>query len=444
MNLKARLRDADVSGSRMAYMDGFRQLSVLQVQNTTIELPSELTVAGVALCFDAPCSFIRAVVALDGQVSKLLLLSPDLSRNDVLNLKMAAGIQCLLTDRDDITDINERWEFSHDGPQAPAKHKTEWLMTTSGTTGLPKVVAHTLESLTVKLRPAKPGVHPVWGLLYEPSRFAGLQVVLQSLLGGGCLVAPNRTSSIASQLSLLTHAGCTHLSGTPSLWRKLLMSPGAEKLALQQITLGGETADERVLSALADHYPNARITQIYASTEAGVGFSSHDAKYGFPLECLDPQLGQRDFKIMHGELWVKRPQLTDALPAGDLPTLDESGYFCTGDLVEVINGRIFFRGRRDDVANVGGTKIHIEDVEGIIRQHDQILDCRVSAKASPILGTVLTLQVVARNPESDASALRADVNAWCRAKLPRAARPVTTTIVAALHINASGKVTRVS
>jgi len=42
-----------------------------------------------------------------------------------------------------------------------------------------------------------------------------------------------------------------------------------KKDALRQITLGGEIADQAVLDALARRFPGARITHVYASTEAG-------------------------------------------------------------------------------------------------------------------------------------------------------------------------------
>ena len=444
MNLKAKLRDCGFSDSHVVFIDDLQQLTAMEIQNGSVTVTAEMAETGVALCILSPFKFIRAIVALDGCVNRILLLSPELSRKDIVKLKVAAGIECLLTDRDDLTGLGATWEFSSGAIQVPATHETRWLMTTSGTTGLPKIVEHSLESLIARLRPAKPGVQPVWGLLYEPSRFAGLQVILQSLLGGGRLLIPDRMSSMATQLAFLAHAGCTHLSGTPSLWRKLLMSSGAEKLSLEQITLGGESADERVLRTLAHDFPDARITQIYASTEAGVGFSSHDAEPGFPIECLESQPGRPDYKIEQGELWVRRARPTDETSKRDRQRCDDDGFMCTGDVVEVKNQRIFFRGRRDGVANVGGTKIHIEDVEGIIRQHGQVLDCRVSKKPSPVLGTVLSLQIVARDSGVDLNTLRADISAWCREKLPRAARPVTTSIVAALDTNASGKVSRLS
>jgi acyl-CoA synthetase (AMP-forming)/AMP-acid ligase II len=442
MTLKARLGLVGGPDTHLVVTDGSRELTLQDVMGASVDVTGPMADGGVALCLRQALDVIAALVALDGNVSKLLLLSTELARADITTLMTSANITSLITDREDLDDVGRPLEFGSAGPHAPPALATTWLMTTSGTTATPKIVAHTLQSLVATVKPAKKDLRPVWGLLYEPSRFAGLQVILQSLLGEGSLVAPDRALPISDQLFMLAKAGCTHLSGTPSLWRKLLLSPAVEKLALRQITLGGETADARVLTSLRDLFPQAKVTQIYASTEAGVGFSNHDAWPGFPLHCLEAKSGLPDFRIKDGELWARPAQLPNRAAFFASPAQDEDGYFCTGDSVEVVGERLFFRGRRDAVANVGGIKIPIERVETIVREFDQVQDCQVSMKPSPILGTVLTLQVVARNPAADPEKLRIDVNAWCRSRLPREACPVSTKIVAKLDVNAAGKVSR--
>jgi acyl-CoA synthetase (AMP-forming)/AMP-acid ligase II len=435
MTLKASLGLPARPDTDLVIADGVRGLTVRQVLDGTLNVTDNSRV-GVALCLRTAPDFIMAVAALDGCVSRLLLLSADLGRTEVENLLMSEGMTCLITDRPDLADLGHPLDFITGRSQSTQDVITTWLLTTSGTTGTPKIVAHTLAGLVATVKSAQPALRPVWGLLYEPSRFAGLQVILQALLGHGSLVAPDRALPVADQLGILADAGCTHLSGTPSLWRKLLLSPASEKLALRQITLGGEVADGRVLKLLAEQFPLARITQIYASTEAGVGFSSHDGMPGFPVSCLVSKAGQPDFKILEGELWASTRYLSASLAK------DPDGFFNTGDSVDIVDGRLFFLGRRDAVANVGGIKIRIEDVEAVVRENEHVFDCHVAPKPSPILGTVLTLQVVARNPSADHTQLRSDIGAWCRSRLPREACPVSTKIVASLDMNAAGKVSR--
>lgn len=159
---------------------------------------------------------------------------------------------------------------------------TRWLMTTSGTTGLPKMVPHTLATLSRSTSRFEGGTVQTWGLLYDPTRFAGLQVVLQALIGGGPLALPDTGRPLSEQVEALAAAGCTALSATPTLWRRILMAQGHERLALRQATLGGEIVDQGTIDALRSAFPNARITHIYASTEAGVGFSVRDGAGRLP------------------------------------------------------------------------------------------------------------------------------------------------------------------
>lgn len=436
MNLKARLRAHDEAPSRLIITDGRRQLTRRQLLDVEPEIDDTMAAGGVALCLGSAYEFVSAIGALDGRVSRLLLLSPDLAAAEIKTLLATAKVSRLLSDRHDLTDFAQPPQWT--AKQGEGTVATTWLMTTSGTTGTPKIVAHSIESLTTSVKLKDAALAPIWGLLYEPSRFAGLQVILQSLLGNGTLVTPDRSLDVADQLEILSRNGCTHLSGTPSLWRKLLLSPVSEKLALRQITLGGETSDARVLKSLRDSFPKARVTQIYASTEAGVGFSNHDGKPGFPAECLVQKAGQPDFRIKDGELWA-RPNHHRMLADKEF---DAEGYFNTGDSVEVVEGRLFFRGRRDAVANVGGIKIRVEDVETVVRENDQVLDCQVVAKASPILGTILTLHVVARDSTQDPSTLKTAIAEWCRSRLPREACPASIRIVSSLEMNAAGKVSR--
>ena len=89
------------------------------------------------------------------------------------------------------------------------------------------------------------------------------------------------------------------------MWRKLLMSCPVERLALRQITLGGEIVDQKILDALK-HFPAREDHHIYASTEAGVGFAVRDGRAGFPAAYLDnPPPGIRLAVDEQGQLLLK-------------------------------------------------------------------------------------------------------------------------------------------
>jgi len=87
-----------------------------------------------------------------------------------------------------------------------------------------------------------------------------------------------------------TH-GVTHISGTPSHWRRALMSSSAHLIALEYVRLSGEIADQGILNHLSQVYPKARIDHAFATTEAGVAFVVNDLTSGFPRVYSRVHLG---------------------------------------------------------------------------------------------------------------------------------------------------------
>ncbi len=73
---------------------------------------------------------------------------------------------------------------------------------------------------------------------------------------------------------------------------------------------------------------------------------------------------------------------------------DADGWIATGDLVELCGERVLFRGRRNDLINVGGRKVSPLQVETMIRGLPGILDVRVYGKKSSVIGQLVAADVV--------------------------------------------------
>ncbi len=249
--------------------------------------------------------FVSALIFLDGLAESILILPSE----DDSETRSARLVQAKI----DIVVENDGLGFtklfnsaaSSQAFDRPASVATTWLLPTSGTTGTPKLIAHTYASLTRSMTNRHVGDAYIWGSLYSLRRFAGLQVFLQSWMCDTPLVLNEEDADLTDVLNRLTEQGCNALSATPSMWRKLAMHPLFDKLDLKQITLGGEIVDQAVLDLLSKQFPAARITHIYASTEAGVGFAVRDGKAGFPTEyLLKPPAGVAMRVDEHGHLWL--------------------------------------------------------------------------------------------------------------------------------------------
>ena len=202
-----------------------------------------------------------------------------------------------------------------------------------------------------------------------------------------------------------------------------------------------EIADQSILSALRRQFPKARIAHIYASTEAGVGFSVSDDRAGFPEQWLG-EGPPSDMKISDRDtLLIKSPALStsESLQARRTP----DGYLDTEDCVRISDGRVYFIGRASGVINVGGNKVHPEEVENLVRELPGIQNATVNARNSPIMGQLVSLDVQAGSLSSEQrQALKDQIRKHCRAHLQKYKVPALINFVDTLEITESGKIAR--
>jgi non-ribosomal peptide synthetase component F len=246
----------------------------------------ELSGRSVLVSMSRQLKAALAMIELDGIVRRMLLCPPDLNPDHVQALIEDAAIEAIVTDEP--LRWNDAGVYLIIGAHLPEStlkapprtvRATEWLMLTSGTSGVPKIVGHTLEGLCgaiVADGPAR-GEPPVWATFYDIRRYGGLQIFLRAVIGGGSMVLSEYGETLADHVARLSARGVSHISGTPSHWRRLLSSGSAAGFAPRHVRLSGEIADQAVLDGLAQAFPNASVDHADASTEAGVGFAVNDA-----------------------------------------------------------------------------------------------------------------------------------------------------------------------
>ncbi len=380
-----------------------------------------------------------ALTALDGVADRVVIVPPDLKPDYLAEVIRRAEVDTLVGDGAAIEGLR-RVAISTDltpGAPNPAPRPTEWVMFTSGTTGVPKMVAHTLAALTGAIKPAGEGV--IWGTFYDIRRYGGLQIFLRAVLGDASLILSDPDESIAEFLARLGRDGVTHLTGTPSHWRRVLMSPMIERISPRYVRLSGEIADQAVLDNLKARFPDAAMGHAYASTEAGVGFEVTDGLAGFPASFVGGS-GPMEMRVVDGSLQI-RSSRTAIRFIGSADRLHADGYVDTGDMVELRGDRYFFVGRRGGIINVGGLKIHPEEVEAVINRHPAVRQSRVLGRRNPITGAIVVAEVVLDDQDAG-DRVREEILRECRASLKPFQVPAMVRVVPQLELSAGGKLVR--
>ena len=348
---------------------------------------------------DSPL-MVALLVALDAVGAQVCLIDPEIGVARASALLDSLNVVYCYTD-ETLATSDPRFHHlrvgDYQSQTRPADHRdSEYgkvVLLTSGTTGEPKAVVHTWDSLAsgVVRRDTFAGVR--WLQPYGLTRFAGLQVFLQSFMTGGCLCLPDRRDT-AAIAALLSQDNITHASGTPTLWRMLLHRTAPDERSrwhLQQLTLGGEAASQTLLDALHQAFPGARITHTYASTEAGIALTASDGRAGFARDLLENHPKGIQFKIVDDVLWVKSAGVMEGYLS---PAPKQSEWVCSGDVVAIREDRLYILGRTAECINVGGDKVFPVEIEEELRRIQGVEDARVYAEKSSIIGQVVAADVV--------------------------------------------------
>ena len=339
-----------------------------------------------------------AMTEIDGVARRMLLCPPGLNADHLQSLMQDADIDAV------VSDDPARWHSAGvklvvpAGPpartatKAKTERATEWLMLTSGTSGVPKIVGHTLEGLTGAIIADAPArsASAVWATFYDIRRYGGLQIFLRAIVGGGSMVVSEPGEAVADHVARLRSRGVTHISGTPSHWRKLLMSGSASRFSPRYVRLSGEIADQAVLDGLSAAFPAASIGHAYASTEAGVGFAVNDGGEGFPAGMIGTSGDGVEMKVEDGSLRIRSRRTAHAYVGRNAAGLtDGDGFVDTGDMVELRGDRYHFIGRRGGIINIGGLKVHPEEIEAVINRRAEVRMSRAKSRRSPITGAIV-------------------------------------------------------
>jgi acyl-CoA synthetase (AMP-forming)/AMP-acid ligase II len=312
------------------------------------------------------------------------------------------------------------------------------VLFSSGSTGESKASALDFDRLLAKFEAPRPGYRTLVFLLLD--HIGGINTLLHALCHGGTIVTTRERSPDAVCAAIEAHR-IELLPTTPTFLRLLLIADAVRRhdlSSLKIITYGTEPMPTSTLAAIREALPWVRFKQTYGLSELGI----------LPTQSRDSgsvwlKLGNAGFehKIVDGVLWIRSPSAMLGYLNAPSP-FDADGWFNTQDLVESDGEYIRVLGRKSELINVGGEKVHPTEIENVLLQLDNIKDVTVRGQPNPITGEVVAAKITPLVPE-DPDALKRRVRQFCGARLERYKMPAVIDVVVEDHYGARFKKSRI-
>jgi acyl-coenzyme A synthetase/AMP-(fatty) acid ligase len=314
------------------------------------------------------------------------------------------------------------------------------ILPTGGTTGTPKHVVHSVETLLSPYHLQERD--PVRILtLYAADHIAGLDAFFQALHRGSTLVIP-KARDAESIGNCIEKFAIDVLPATPTFLQFLILGgiASAHDLStVKAIPHGAEPMPEALRERIQATFPNARLIHRFGMTELGALPVREDPQNP---EALFLDAPGYSWKLIDGEIHIKG--LTPFLGTLEGGPIDPENYWhATGDLGELNEtGSMRILGRREAMINVGGEKILPERVESLLLEHAKVRDVCVTAAPSPLTGQTVVAEVVFSG-EANPMQLMRDIRTTARQKgLSLAHVPTRITPVEVIQYTRIGKRSR--
>ena len=255
------------------------------------------------------------------------------------------------------------------------------LIATSGTTGIPKAVAHTYSNHWHSAEGSKANIElsesDAWLLSLPLFHVGGFSIVIRCLLAGAVMVINSSQESLAE---LLKKNRITHLSLVNTQLYRLLKQPGFHfsSTSVKLILLGGGYAAEQVVSTATQQ--GVKLLTTYGLTEMSSQvttgepcFTDHGVTSGKLLPERELKIDENDEICVRGKTLAAGYFTCDGLSS----LLAADGWFHTGDLGCWFQGNLKVTGRQDNMLISGGENIHPEEIEQALLSLDGIVQAVV-------------------------------------------------------------------
>ncbi len=311
------------------------------------------------------------------------------------------------------------------------------ILFSSGSTGQSKASALDFDKLLEKFRSPRSAYRTLVFLL--PDHIGGINTLFHVLCHGGTLV-PAKERTPEAVCAVIEKHRIQLLPTTPTFLRMLLISDVIKRhdlSSLEIVTYGTEPMPASTLAAIHEALPRVRFKQTYGLSELGIMPTQSRSS-----DSLWLKLGNAGFehRIVDGVLWLRSESAMLGYLNAPSP-FDDEGWFNTQDVVEVEDEYVRIVGRKSELINVGGEKVHPTEIENVLLQLDNVRDATVFPKPNAVTGQVVGARITPIKSE-DPDVLKQRVRAFCKARLERFKVPVVIEIMDADHHGARFKKAR--
>lgn len=293
---------------------------------------------------------------------------------------------------------------------------------TSGTTGVPKgaLVSQRARTLLAIVAGQEYGCYHAGGrsLIATPLYHgAGMNRGFAPILTGGTVVLHPRFD--AERVDGLLHAGdVSSVFMVPTMFASI-MDLGEAEPATSTVTIMSNAAalPEHLKHFALGRWPNARLFEIYGTTEGGTISSLRPEDMLRKPRCVGQPLAFTEVRIADadgapvprgevGDIWTRSPFLFDGYwgrPEATAAVVSDDGFITSHDLARMDDeGYLHIVGRRSDTIVTGGVNVFPREVEEVIREHPAVADVvvvglpderwgeRVHAVVIPAAGAIIT------------------------------------------------------
>ncbi|WP_294235789.1 AMP-binding protein [uncultured Sphingomonas sp.] len=340
------------------------------------------------------------------------------------------------------------------------------MMSTSGSTGLPKGVGVPLKALIAI------GAYMRWAIdlraedrfwnIADPGWAYGLYYgITGPLLLGRATILHDGVFSAETAFDLIARLGVTNLAGSPTAYRLLMAEGGAAAAKargmLRVVSSAGEPLNPEVIRWF-DAQLAVPVHDHYGQTETGMVVNNHHglshavrigsagvAMPGYRVAVLDEDGRERGVDEP-GELAIDitRSPLSWFEGYWQQPTpAIRDGYYRTGDTVELgPDGSVSFIARADDVITSSGYRIGPFDVESALIEHPAVMEAAVIGVPDPERTELVKAFIVLNAGFAPTPALADALKAHVKTRLSAHAYPRLIAFLPQLPKTPSGKIQR--